>query len=188
MKRTRGIILVGSFLAITACRREMPEAEYRVLANKLCARLTQKQNALMARVKAYEHYDWNQDTGQLVFTSPGRPTLVADIQFVGDVSKRSGTWLWAWANPSVTENIKRGSRVVKQFGETRGIWRLTKDKWKADQADGWQMTAIAVDVLRADASYRTEDEGGYTFMTVSNLRIAPQGMPVDHSGDSKPSG
>ena len=49
-----------------------------------------------------------------MFSNEGQAQrLVADIVFVGSVSKRSNTWLWSWANPSVDKGLSAPLRKVR---------------------------------------------------------------------------
>jgi len=178
-------LLLVAVLILPGCSKSMSDAEYRRLITRTAAELKVKQNRFTARVSGYGHFDWSQDTGRLALSSPGKPTLIADFQFVGDVSKSSGTWLWAWDNPTVAEPLKRGSRTVRAFGRTERMTRLTTSKWSADQVDGWEMAGLAASILGSDAAYRTESSNGYEFLVLANLREAPEGFRVDHSGDGR---
>jgi hypothetical protein len=62
--------------------------------------LRERQDHLQSRsyLGGYSRYDWNEETGQLIFSQHGLARGVADIQFVGSISTRSDTWLWSWAN------------------------------------------------------------------------------------------
>src|SRR5262245_48409186 len=94
------------------------------------------------RLNDHERYDWNQDSGQLVFSSRGTPALVADFQFVGSVSTRTNTWLWSWANTSDLESVRSKMRQVRSYGEEHRLMKLACAYWTAEEVDGWEMTAV----------------------------------------------
>jgi len=121
---------------------------------------------------SWPRWDWDQGTGQLVFSAGGEPRVVADVQFVGSVSTESGTWLWSWANPHFESSLTRDVREVRLFGASRGIAQLTTPKWPAKEVDGWEMTSITAYVLQAKGVYRTRDETGFTFMVMTSIRWA----------------
>lgn len=102
--------------------------------------LTARQEALRRefRFDTWPRWDWDQDTGQLVFSEAGVAKVVADIQFVGSVSTETSTWLWAWANQHLVPAMARDVREVRQFGEAHGIAQLTTPKWPGDEIDGWR--------------------------------------------------
>ncbi len=130
----------------------------------------QEQNERDFSLSKYPRYDWDQDTGEIIFSENGEPKVVAKVQFVGDVSTISGTWLWAWANPTVNENLKQGVLKVKLYGEENDIRKLTESKWKADEVDGWEMTSITALLLNAKGAYKSPDEHGAMFMIFTDIQ------------------
>lgn len=151
-----------------ACR----PAWQRCLAHARAA-LKARQDRLVKAFALGEHkrWDWDQDTGRIVFSNDGVPAVEARVHFVGSTSAVSGTWLWAWANPHLARKVRDASKRVRAFGEAHGFARLTIPKWKGEQPDGWDMAAIAAEVLRADGVYRTpRDDGGALFMVLKATR------------------
>src|SRR6187401_2877694 len=61
-------------------------------------RQQQEQTWSAFNIGSFERYDYDQDTGKLVFSSTGNVRVITDFQAVGSISTRSNTWLWAWAN------------------------------------------------------------------------------------------
>ena len=43
----------------------------------------------------HERWDYDQDTGEFIFSDGGVPKVGADFQVVGSVSTISDTWLWS---------------------------------------------------------------------------------------------
>jgi hypothetical protein len=142
--------------------------------------VTQRQDALYAefRIDAWPRFDWDQDTGQLVFSSDGVPRVIADIQFVGSVSTETHTWLWAWDNEHVDAPMSRDVREVRAFGEAHGIAQLTTPKWEADEVDGWEMTSISAYILQAKGVYRTPDGTVLTYLVFTSMRWADGADPL----------
>jgi hypothetical protein len=132
----------------------------------------QKELEVQYRISRYPRYDWYQETAELVFSDKGKPVVVADIQFVGSVSTRSGSWMWSWANGSLLESAKSKIRRVRTYGDTHSILKLACGYWDADEADGWEMTAISAFLLKAKGAYRSPDESGFTFLLMTGIRWA----------------
>jgi hypothetical protein len=124
------------------------------------------------RLDDHERYDWNQDSGQLVFSNAGEPAVVADIQFVGSVSTRSHTWMWSWANESYLESVRSQVRRVRAYGDEHRLLKLACAYWTAEEEDGWQMTAVTALLLQAMGAYRSPGDHGFTFMVMTNVRWA----------------
>ena len=122
------------------------------------------------KVTKHERWDWYQETGKLIFTHNGTPQVEADIHFAGSFSTKSNTWMWAWANQSLTEKVKASSRQVKKIGEELNLLKLVAGRWQATEVDGWEMTAVLAKTLNAIGAYRTPDQYGFTYMVVTNAR------------------
>jgi hypothetical protein len=120
----------------------------------------------------HKRWDWYQERAELVFSNDGVPAVVAKIEFVGSVSTKSNTWLWAWANPSVLESVKSRIPAVCDFGEERDFPHLIVPKWIAEEADGWDMAAVAAHVLDAAGVYRSPSDNGYTFLLLMQMSFA----------------
>ena len=118
----------------------------------------------------YERWDWEQETGEFIFSDQGVPKLVADFQIVGSISTFSNTWLWSWANPSILENVRKDIHKVREFGEQNGLVELIEEKWPADELDGWAMTNVTARLLQAKGAYRCPDDNGATFIIFTSVR------------------
>jgi len=120
----------------------------------------------------WERYNYDQDAGRLTFSSGGRIEVIADIQIVGSTSSSTGTWLWSWDNDTILPRVRHCIEEVRALGEKRGFPKLTVEKWEGDEYDGWEMTAIAAYVLKADGAYRSPGSNGALFMILKNVRWA----------------
>ena len=145
----------------------------------------QAENEAKFHLSRYEHYEWHQDSGEMVFSSGGVAKVVASIQMVGDLSKRSRTWLWAWANETLDEPLKRAANAVREMGEREKIERLTTEQWAADETDGWEMTSVAAKLNQATGAYQTCDDAGCEFMLLTNIRWATPSTTVRHGAHSQ---
>ena len=152
----------------------MTEDQFNQLLDESSAYLNEKIEWCKSEynIGTYERYDWNQETGELIWSDAGIPKIVAKIQFVGSVSKKSNTWLWSWANPTILDDVKKDILSVKAFGEKHQIERLTTAKWLAEEVDGWEMTSIAAKLCGAKGAYRSPDGDGFTFLIITDISWA----------------
>lgn len=118
----------------------------------------------------HERWDWDQDRAQLTFSNGGKVAVICDVAFTGSVSTASNTWMWAWANDSLSEGVKANLRELCEFGETQGFEKLAGGYWHATEVDGWQMTAIAAKFFGAIGAYRTPNTNGFTYMVITGAR------------------
>src|SRR6266550_252340 len=102
-----------------------------------CGFLQERQQKLFEDydIGSHKRWDWDQDKGELVFSNDDVPAVIAKIEFVGSISTVSNTWLWSWANFSLSENVRTLIKKVRDFGEEQGYPRLTTPKWSAEEVD-----------------------------------------------------
>lgn len=133
-----------------------------------------KQELLNSQFALSKHkrWDYDQETGLLTFSNDGIPAVIANIEMIGSVSTVSDTWLWSWANFHLLPNVRTHIVAVRGFGEKMGFPRLTVPKWHAEEALGWEMSAIAAHVLDAKGAYRVPTGKGFLFMAITDIRFA----------------
>ena len=140
--------------------------------------LEEKQISFMDKYKADQHerWDWYQETGKLIFTHDGKPQVEADVHFSGSFSKKSNTWMWAWANQNLDEKVKAASRNIKAIGEKLGLKQLVAGHWGATEVDGWEMTSLLAKNLNAIGAYRTPSDNGFTYMVITKAKWINKGV------------
>jgi hypothetical protein len=172
---TNASVLLGIALGLLGRSTNSPrDGNYRAFVDKCMTYLTAHQDETFAayNLHSFKRYFWSQDEGTLVFSNGGDPIVIAQIQCVGDVSKLSKTWLWAWANPTVIPKMKPASERVRDYGSEMGYKPLVQAKWPADVVDGWEMTAVTAYLMHAIGAYRTEADHGYQYMIITSVRWA----------------
>lgn len=162
------ILLVLAYLALLSCDKPEEEmtmvpSDFDSLSERSYEYLEAKQAASQKdfQIGTYERFDWDQEKMQLIWSDAGVPKVIAKIQFVGSISTKSNTWLWSWANPTVSTTLSETMTSVGDYGHTNGFIKLTDEKWAADEVDGWQMTAIAAYLLNAHGAYRSSKDDGF---------------------------
>ncbi|MGN8058647.1 DUF6882 domain-containing protein [Pedobacter sp. 22163] len=140
-----------------------------------CEYLKNQQAHCMEKYKIgkYERWDYDQRTGKLIFSDQGVRKVIIDYEEVGSVSLKSNTWLWAWGNSSIEENVKKEITTIRTYGIKRGFESLLKAKWSADIVDGWDMAAISAYILKAKGVYRTpsHDNKLFSFMLFKKITV-----------------
>ena len=67
--------------------------------------------------------------------------------------------------------LKHDSELVRDYGRTNRIERLTTDKWSATEDDGWAMTAITARLAGAESAYRLPNRDSYIFMLLKKVEL-----------------
>ncbi|HXW56371.1 MAG TPA: hypothetical protein VEJ67_11520 [Candidatus Cybelea sp.] len=123
-------------------------------------------------ISSWPKWEYDLDRGTLAFTRDGVLKVLASIQVVGTTSISGGTWLWGWANESLTPKVTAQLAKVRVFGETENIPELTKAELPDDEYLGWGMTAVAAKLLAAKGAYRCPGENGFVYVIYSSVGFA----------------
>ena len=183
-KLSIAILLFIWFLSLISCGNQSPKRttplseldtiSFNSLSRKAYTYLDSQQDACRSiyRINQYQNWYYDQYTGKLTFSDSSVTKLIIDYEEVGSLSFRSNTWLWAWNNPYLEEKVKSQIGKVKTYGVRRGFEKLIKSEWKADEYDGWEMTAIAAYLMKAKGAYRvpSKDSMLYSFMIFKDIR------------------
>jgi hypothetical protein len=123
-------------------------------------------------ISSWPKWEYDLDRGTLAFTQNGVPKVLATIQVVGTTSISGGTWLWGWANESLTPKVTTQLAKVRAFGEAENVSELTDAELPDDEYLGWGMTAVAAKLLGAKGAYRCPGENGFVYVVFSSIGFA----------------
>ncbi|HLJ84590.1 MAG TPA: hypothetical protein VKT51_10495 [Candidatus Eremiobacteraceae bacterium] len=134
--------------------------------------LASKNEALSERfgIFRFGDYYYDLDKGTVVFSSLAQDNqVVATIQAAGSISKRSSTWLWAWANDSLPVDIYKSLIGVREFGRANGLSILTQPTCVASEFTGWELTSVAARIVDARGIYRFPSEKSELFVLLTDI-------------------
>jgi len=149
----------------------MTDQEYKFFADDAVQAL----NALNQKLEDafgighFERWDYQQESGEFVFSQQGVPKVVAQAQIVGSYSSSAKSWFWAWANASILEAAREQISKVREFGISESVGKLSAAKWTAEESDGWEMAAVASKLLGAKGAYRCPTRTGFLFVIFTNV-------------------
>jgi hypothetical protein len=118
---------------------------------------------------------WSLDLskGDLLFTFDEGVVATCPAQIVGSLDSSDGSWLWAWANPSIPESLQRDSWRVREYGLQHQIARLTSAEWLCTEEEAWRMVALACKICEAQGVYRGPAGTAFVFITFGNVVLSP---------------
>jgi len=176
--------LYGLLLAVclTSCNNKssgkielLDTVSFDELSKISCEYLKKQQAYCLEKFKIgqYERWDYDQLTGKLIFSDKGVQKVIIDYEEVGSVSLKSNTWLWAWGNSSIEENVKKDITTIRAYGVKRGFKSLFNAKWSAEIVDGWDMAAISAYILKAKGVYRIPSHNNklFSFMLFKKITV-----------------
>ena len=118
-----------------------------------------------------QRWDLNQESGELIFTFPDK-VVRTPAQLIGTFDTKASTWMWAWANASVLDALKRDSLRAREYGKQHNIARLTTPTWAGQEVDGWHMAAVANRICGSNGAYRGPAGSTLVFITFGEVQIS----------------
>jgi hypothetical protein len=124
-------------------------------------------------------FDWhfNQKSGLLSFGNRWH----WQAQILGTEAWESGTWLWAWANPTpgLPTHLLLAARSMKELGGRLQIPELTEAQLPLGKMEGHFLAAVGSGVCRANAYFRGLHAGGAVFLLIIDRHFhRPVGHPL----------
>lgn len=137
----------------------MSDAEFDEFLESANSELRQKQEALSSQfgLGAFQRWSFDQTTERLQFYDRSDGLRVAaDVADIDSYSEQSSTWLWAWANSSVTDSLRRRAETLKALESLTGLAIFSRaNAFKIeDEAMAWELAALAVKHMDALGCYR----------------------------------
>jgi hypothetical protein len=151
----------------------MTEAGFEQLVARWLEDLRAKQETLqnVYGLGKYDRYDRERDEGVIRFSNADDDrTLVADATDIGTYSCKTRTWMWAWANDSVSSAGREKSARVKTLALLTGSPLFRDPHFAADEYLAWELAAAAVHHLGALGCYRAPSDQLWIFLTIDELR------------------
>lgn len=122
--------------------------------------------------------DWllDQDAGTLTFGGQ----LACRAQILGSEAESDRTWLWAWANDSLSSVMTESANAIRRYGEEHGLSEFTQPQLPTGGDASAESLALTASMLTdADAYYRGPYDGGAVFVLLSLPDDAPRQIEGD---------
>lgn len=124
-----------------------------------------------------EEKQWglNQDEGILRLTFADGIVAEAPAQAIGSFDPHARSWMWAWANPSISESLRKDVPRVREYGQQHGYERLATDSWRGTADDAWGMAAVAAKVCRMQGVYCGRAGATMVFLMFGQVKLSKAG-------------
>ena len=142
--------------------------EFGDFINSCFKELENKQIALVKdyNLTKYDAFWFNQSDETLQFKNDGKVELEFIVVPVGPWSGESNSWMWAWANDSVTEGLRLKAAKIKELSDITGNDIFNDEAFEADEYMAQQLTAAAVHHLDALGIYIAPYDKLKTFLAL----------------------
>jgi len=124
------------------------------------------------KLAEWPQWHYNSDERTLSFLKEGSAKVIASVILVG--STKGDEWQWAWGNKNYPEQERLLVEPVREFGRRKDWPALTTPFLPADEHTGWELTSVAVHVLKAKGSYRFKSEDHFIYLVYRDIRYVVQ--------------
>jgi hypothetical protein len=122
----------------------------------------------------YPRYEYDLHRGEMWWSEGADPKVRAKVTIVGTLGSEPTIWLWSWANAHFDQLELGPIDKVRQFGEEEEIPKLVNPQWEAEEADGWEMAAVAARLLESQGAYRSPGATCQMFLLFDGLEFIPE--------------
>jgi len=150
----------------------MNEAEFEGFIARCVEDAQRKNDALDAEYGLHSFARWDDDGDRqtLVFTNPGEAdALEAKVTSIGSYSLKNQTWMWAWANESLTDAAREKASVLMKLADRTGMRVFTDPHIDCDEYLAWELAAAAVDELGSLGVYREPVDHLWIFVSIDAM-------------------
>lgn len=146
----------------------MNDEELGMYLNLCCEELLEKQENLQKQYQlgSYEKY-WC-DLEQKILQFKNQDTIFHEfrVMCLGSMSNQSETWMWAWANESFPEEVRKDSVELKNLKTTLGLDFFEIPVFECNDEMAYVLTAISCNHLDMMGTYRVPTQNGYIVLGV----------------------
>ena len=139
-----------------------PSAGFERLRDAATERVLGKQDALARRGVA-DRFEVDLERGSISFVTGERREARAVATLLGSFARASCTWVWAWANPSLAEGVKRRAAAVCDAVPQRDLWELTTPQFATDEGTSWALCSLVCEAVGGEGLYKAPHPSGCIF-------------------------
>jgi len=136
-------------------KKKMKTREFNSYLKSCYEELKVKQDALINDydLAKFEDFWLDLEKRTLQFKKDGKVGLEFRILPIGAWSSKTRSWMWAWANESIDEELRGEASVFKELADITGNKILEIDHISARESIAHELSAMAVHHIGAIALY-----------------------------------
>ncbi|MBR7833264.1 hypothetical protein KDL01_08305 [Actinospica durhamensis] len=117
-----------------------------------------------------DRWGLDQQTGLITWTFPDK-SATAPAQILASYNRSSGSWMWAWANPSILPEMSRASGEIRDWAQARGHHTLAEPTIAADDQKADTLSALALRITEATGFYRGPSGAAFAIITFGPVTL-----------------
>ncbi len=155
-----------------------PSTKFDERRDALVAALNEKSELLRARHEGYAEGRFEVDLapkgashGVIRFLGDsGTVRALADATMIGTYSIKTRAWTWGGGNPTLPDAVRARAAALIDGILERDMWEVTRPSYAIDEASAWALSALVVELRKADGVFRAPIKGGTAFILLENMR------------------
>lgn len=150
----------------------MTEKEFEGFLTQCHKEVNDKQKQLIAEcaLNQYTSYTFDQKSKSITFKKEDGQTLTFDITCIGSWHQKEEGFVWAWANDSFSEEIRKESEVLKELAQVTGYDIFEKEGFKCEEIVARDLAYMSIHQLKALGIYRIVVGESYVFLALKNIK------------------
>jgi hypothetical protein len=150
----------------------MPSASLDVQWDDLVAKLKVRSEALEARfaLSCHDREDVDVERQTVVFSSGGRPRVVARATLIGTYSRASRAFAWGGYSKNLPEPARLASAALADALPDRDMWEISTPVFAADEPTAWVLAALVCERLGGDGVHASRRAEGLVFLLLRDVR------------------
>ena len=152
---------------------------------KLCHQeIFEKQKILTDtyKINEYRTYSFSQQEKKLVLKSE-TSEMAFDVICIGSWKKDDSSFVWAWANENISEEMREESKTLQGLAETTGFNVFKEGGFECEEAVAKDLAFMAIHQLEAKGIYRIEIDDSYVFLAL--MKVSESNIDRTEAGTSK---
>lgn len=130
--------------------------------------LEAKQNKMWKDYKLglYDEYWFNQIKKTLQFKLDNAVKIEFKIICIGTWAHKGETWMWSWANNSMTDEYRKDSEELKTLIGKTGFDIFHLEGFNCDEVMAYELVAVSINYLNAIRMYRIPGETSHLYVAI----------------------
>ncbi|GAB3663405.1 hypothetical protein GCM10027596_26520 [Nocardioides korecus] len=125
-----------------------------------------------------DRWSLDQREGRVVWTFADR-VVSAPAQILGSWSSKAGSFVWAWDNATILEEMSRTAERVRAFGTEHDVVALTTSPLEVGEEQVRDLVALAFAIGGCTGLYHPYDGRLATYVVFGEVTIEPAGGDVE---------
>jgi hypothetical protein len=123
-------------------------------------------------------WKFDQESGLLTWSFPQR-VVMAPAGIVGTFNETEGSWLWSWANSSISKTLKTAANLAREHGKTNDFDSLIEPRYDCDVNEAWELAALTMHLSKHQGVYKIKEGIVHVFLCFGNVRIERSQLELD---------